>query len=92
MLKPPMPTSHRNEELVEYFPHIVFVQNKSFYSDFSIDNIKTVQVRIHIYKGKMLFKNKNCFISSMFMLSCLHDHGFIFKVELVLQMAMLLVN
>jgi len=44
MLKPAMPTSHRNEELVEYFPHIVFVQNKSFYSDFSIENIKTVQV------------------------------------------------
>lgn len=46
MLKPPMPTSHRNEELVEYFPHIVFVQNKSFYSDFSIENIKKVQVSI----------------------------------------------
>lgn len=46
MLKPPMPTSHRNEELVEYFPHIVFVQNKSFYSDFSVENIKKVQVSI----------------------------------------------
>jgi len=46
MLKPPMSISHRNEDLVEYFPHIVFVQNKSFYSDFSIENIKTVQVRI----------------------------------------------
>lgn len=44
MLKPPMPTSHCNEELVEYFPQIVFVQNKSFYSDFSIKNIKSVQV------------------------------------------------
>lgn len=45
MLKPPMPTSHRNEECIEYFPHIVFVQNKSFYSDFSIEQIKTIQVR-----------------------------------------------
>lgn len=45
MLKPPMPTSHRNEELVEYFPHIVFIQNKSCYSDFSIENVKTIQVK-----------------------------------------------
>ncbi|XP_050429958.1 nonsense-mediated mRNA decay factor SMG9 [Adelges cooleyi] len=60
MLKPPMPTSHRNEELVEYFPHVVFVQNKSFYSDFSIENIKTIQQvytqlfarsRLHIQSG-----------------------------------------
>lgn len=50
MLKPAMPTSHRNEELVEYFPHIVFVQNKSFYSDFSIEHIKTVQVGIKYLK------------------------------------------
>ncbi|XP_050548646.1 nonsense-mediated mRNA decay factor SMG9-like [Daktulosphaira vitifoliae] len=60
MLKPPMPTSHRNEELIEYFPHIVFVQNKAFYSDFSIENIKTIQQvytqlfvrsRLHIQSG-----------------------------------------
>lgn len=50
-----MPTSHRNEELVEYFPHIVFVQNKSFYSDFSIKNIKTVQVRILDLVNLILF-------------------------------------
>lgn len=49
MLKPPMSTSHRNEELVEYFPHIVFIQNKSFYSDFSIENIKIIQVKNYIY-------------------------------------------
>lgn len=48
MLKPPMPTSHCNEELVEYFPQIVFVHNKSFYSDFSVKNIKTVQVSVRM--------------------------------------------
>lgn len=47
MLKPPMLTTHRNEELVEYFPHTIFVQNKSFYSDFSIENIKKQQVKIY---------------------------------------------
>lgn len=61
MLKPPMPTSHRNEELVEYFPHIVFVQNKSFYSDFSINNIKTVQVSIFDLIQLKLLVNKNSF-------------------------------
>lgn len=47
MLKPTLPPPHRDEELLEHIPHIVFVQNKSFYSDFSIENIKTVQVRIY---------------------------------------------
>ncbi|CAI6349731.1 unnamed protein product [Macrosiphum euphorbiae] len=59
MLKPAMPTSHRNEELVEYFPHIVFVQNKSFYSDFSIEHIKTVQ---HVYS--QLFARSRLHIQS----------------------------
>lgn len=44
MLKPLMLTTQRNEDLVEYFPHIIFVQNKSFYSDFSIENVKKLQV------------------------------------------------
>lgn len=44
MLKPPMLTRQHSEDLVEYFPHIIFVQNKSFYSDFSIENVKKLQV------------------------------------------------
>ncbi|VVC30337.1 P-loop containing nucleoside triphosphate hydrolase [Cinara cedri] len=59
MLKPPMLTTHRNEELVEYFPHIIFVQNKSFYSDFSIENIKQIQ---HVYA--QLFARSRLLIQS----------------------------
>lgn len=44
MLKPPMPTTSRNEELTEYFPHVVFVQNKAQYSDYTQNMISTMQV------------------------------------------------
>lgn len=45
MLKPPMPTTSRNEELTEYFPHVVFVQNKAQYSDYTQNMISTMQVK-----------------------------------------------
>lgn len=45
MLKPPMPTTSRNEELTEYFPHVVFVHNKAQYSDYTQNMISTMQVK-----------------------------------------------
>ncbi|XP_065205724.1 nonsense-mediated mRNA decay factor SMG9-like isoform X2 [Planococcus citri] len=43
MLKPPMPTTSHNEELTEYFPHVVFLQNKAQYSDYTQSTISTMQ-------------------------------------------------
>lgn len=44
MLKPPMPTTSHNEELIEYFPHVIFLHNKARYTDFTQASVSMMQV------------------------------------------------
>jgi protein SMG9 len=44
MLKPSTPTTTQDEEIIEYSPHIMFVQNKAQPSDFSQSQVKLMQV------------------------------------------------
>uniref|UniRef100_A0A1B6E5D5 Protein SMG9 n=1 Tax=Clastoptera arizonana TaxID=38151 RepID=A0A1B6E5D5_9HEMI len=43
MLKPPTPTTSQDEELVEYFPHVMFVHTYANSTDFSSDRVKLMQ-------------------------------------------------
>ncbi|XP_075233971.1 nonsense-mediated mRNA decay factor SMG9 isoform X2 [Lycorma delicatula] len=60
MLKPPTPTTSQDEELVEYFPHVLFIQSYAQPSDFTRDRIELMQCaynnifarsRLHIQTG-----------------------------------------
>ena len=44
MLKPPTHTTSQDEEIIEYFPQILFYHNKAQPSEFEQDFIKKVQV------------------------------------------------
>ena len=44
MLKPPMPTTSHNEELIEYFPHVILLNNKARYTDFTQTSVSMMQV------------------------------------------------
>lgn len=43
MLKPPTPTTSQDEELVEYFPHVMFVHTNTLSSYFSKDRLQLMQ-------------------------------------------------
>jgi len=43
MLKPPTPTMSHDDMLVEYFPHVLFVQNRAMPSEFSPDQVRMMQ-------------------------------------------------
>ncbi|KAJ8887956.1 hypothetical protein PR048_007440 [Dryococelus australis] len=43
MLKPSTPTTSQDEEIIEYFPHIMFLQNKAQPSDFSPRQVQLMQ-------------------------------------------------
>lgn len=51
MLKPPTPTTSQDEELVEYFPHVLFIHSYAQPSDFTKDRIELMQVFIIIFNA-----------------------------------------
>lgn len=65
MLKPPMPTTSHNEELIEYFPHVVFLQNKTRYTDFTQNSVSMMQV---LYKLKLELSNYHYVCSYYFII------------------------
>jgi len=44
MLKPSTPTTSQDEEIIEYFPHLLFLQNRATTTDFSPAQVKLMQV------------------------------------------------
>lgn len=49
MLKPPTPTTSQDEELVEYFPHVLFVHSYAQATDFSKERIELMQVNCSLF-------------------------------------------
>lgn len=47
MLKPPTPTTSQDEELVEYFPHVMFVHTNMLSSYFAKDKLQLMQVYVY---------------------------------------------
>ncbi|XP_069678162.1 nonsense-mediated mRNA decay factor SMG9 [Periplaneta americana] len=43
MLKPSTPTTSQDEEIIEYFPHVLFLQNRAATGDFSPSQLKLMQ-------------------------------------------------
>jgi protein SMG9 len=43
MLKPSTPTTSQDEEIIEYFPHLLFLQNRATTTDFSPAQVKLMQ-------------------------------------------------
>lgn len=43
MLKPSTPTTSQDEEIIEYFPHLLFLHNQANISDFSPTRVKLMQ-------------------------------------------------
>nr|CAD7261348.1 unnamed protein product [Timema shepardi] len=48
MLKPSTPTTSQDEEIIEYFPHVMFLQNKSQPTDFSPVQVQLMQVKLSL--------------------------------------------
>jgi protein SMG9 len=44
MLKPSTPTTSQDEEIIEYFPNVLFLQNHATTTDFSPAQVKLMQV------------------------------------------------
>nr|CAD7393982.1 unnamed protein product [Timema cristinae] len=51
MLKPSTPTTSQDEEIIEYFPHVMFLQNKSQPTDFSPGQVQLMQ---NVYNSAFL--------------------------------------
>nr|CAD7202185.1 unnamed protein product [Timema douglasi] len=51
MLKPSTPTTSQDEEIIEYFPHVMFLQNKSQPTDFSPVQVQLMQ---NVYNSAFL--------------------------------------
>jgi hypothetical protein len=49
MLKPSTPTTSQDEEIIEYFPHLLFLQNRATTTDFSPSQVKLMQVCFPIF-------------------------------------------